>query len=120
MSNELDVQNEWEENAHAQTVFVVVFKENLNASRPSHIQRFVLATGETTVTQQVSHRTIKCQSRSRSYSTIGEGGDSTISSPGRSPKQPLPGIGLHDPLHGRQTCPEFIAFDKGVGQICPR
>ena len=43
--------------------------------------------------------------------TIGEGGDTTISSPGRSPKQHLPGIGLHDPLHGRQTCPEFIAFD---------
>ena len=30
-------------------------------------------------------------------STIGEGGDTTISSPGRSPKQPLPGIKLHDP-----------------------
>ena len=24
------------------------------------------------------------------------------------------------PLHGRQTCPEFIAFDQGVGQICLR
>ena len=52
-------------------------------------------------------------------STIGEGGDTTISSPGRSPKQPLPGIGLHDPLHDRQACPEFIAFHQGVGQICP-
>ena len=30
----------------------------------SHIQRIVLATEETTVTQQVSHRSIKCQSRS--------------------------------------------------------
>ena len=30
----------------------------------SHIQRVVLATEETTVTQQVSHRPIKCQSRS--------------------------------------------------------
>ena len=29
----------------------------------SHIQRTVLATEETTVTQQVSHRPIKCQSR---------------------------------------------------------
>ena len=29
----------------------------------SHIQRVVLATEETTVTQQVSHRPIKCQSR---------------------------------------------------------
>ena len=52
--------------------------------------------------------------------TIGEGGDTMISSPGKSPKQPLPEIGLHDPLHGRQACPEFIAFDQGVGQICLR
>ena len=29
----------------------------------SHIQRIVLATGKTTVTQQVRHRPIKCQSR---------------------------------------------------------
>ena len=29
----------------------------------SHIQRIVLATEETTMTQQVSHRPIKCQSR---------------------------------------------------------
>ena len=29
----------------------------------SHIQRIVLASEETTVTQQVSHRPIKCQSR---------------------------------------------------------
>ena len=29
----------------------------------SHIQRIVLATEETTVTQQVRHRPIKCQSR---------------------------------------------------------
>ena len=29
----------------------------------SHIQRIVLETEETTVTQQVSHRPIKCQSR---------------------------------------------------------
>ena len=35
-------------------VFVVV---------DSHVQRIVLATEETTVTQQVSHRPIKCQSR---------------------------------------------------------
>ena len=58
--------------------------------------------------------------RVRRGSTIGEGGDKTISSPERSPKQLLPGIGLHDPLHGRQACPEFIAFDREVGQICPR
>ena len=52
--------------------------------------------------------------------TIGEGGDTTISSLGRSPKQPLPGMRLHDPLDGRQACPGFIAFDQGVGQTCPR
>ena len=52
-------------------------------------------------------------------STTGEGGNMTISSPGRSPKQPLPGMRLHDSLHGRQACPIFIAFDQGVGQICP-
>ena len=41
-------------------------------------------------------------------------------SPGMSPEQPLPGIRLHDPLHGRQACPEFNLFRQGVGQICPR
>ena len=29
-------------------------------------------------------------------------------------------MGLQDPLHGQQACPEFIPFHKGVGQICPR
>ena len=47
-------------------------------------------------------------------------GDVTILSPRRSPKQALPGIGLHSPLHGRQACPEFNSFYQGVGQICPR
>ena len=55
-----------------------------------------------------------------SVSTIGGGGDTTISSPEMSPKQPLPGIGLHDPLHGRQACPEFNSFHQRVGQIRPR
>ena len=50
-------------------------------------------------------------------SAIGEGGDTTISSPGRSPKQLLPGMRLHDSLHGRQACPKFVAFEQGVGQI---
>ena len=56
----------------------------------------------------------------RSCSTIGEGGDTTIPSPGRSPKHLLPGIGIHDPLHGRQACPKSNSFHQGVGQICPR
>ena len=53
----------------------------------------------------------------KSCSTIGEGGDTTIPSPWRSPKQSLPGIGLHDPLHGWQACPELNSFHRGVGQI---
>ena len=48
----------------------------------------------------------------------GRGYDDFI--PGRSPKQPLPRMRLHDPPHGRQASPEFIAFDQGVDQICPR
>ena len=67
-----------------------------------------------------SHNSTRFRVRQSRGSTIGEGGDTTISSPGKSPKQPLLGIRLHDPLYGRQACPEFIAFDQGVGQICPR
>ena len=52
-----------------------------------------------------------------SVSTIGGGGGTRILSPRRSPKQPLPGIGLNDPLHGRQACPEFNSFHQGVGQV---
>ena len=42
-----------------------------------------------------------------SRSTIGGRRDMTIPSPGWSPKQPLPGRGVRDHLHGRQACPEF-------------
>ena len=52
-------------------------------------------------------------------STIGESGDTTISSPGRSPKQHLPGIRLHDPLHGLQACPKFIVFNQGLVKYIP-
>ena len=55
-----------------------------------------------------------------SVSAIGGGGDTTIPFPGRSPKQPLPGIELHDPLNGRHACPEFNSFHQGVGQTSPR
>ena len=44
----------------------------------------------------------------------------TIPSPGKSPKQLLLGIGIHDPLHGRQACPDFNSLYQGVGQISPR
>ena len=50
---------------------------------------------------------------------IGEGGDTTIPSPGRPPKQPLPEIGLYGPLDGRQACPEFNSCYQGVGQKFP-
>ena len=68
----------------------------------------------------------RCKQRDRDGDKLyvkndwGEGGDTTIPSPGRSTKQPLPGMELHDPLHARQACPKFIAFDRRVGQICPR
>ena len=55
-----------------------------------------------------------------SISTIGKGGDTTIPSPGRSSKQPLPGIELYDPLHGRRACPEFNSFHQVVDKIRPR
>ena len=48
------------------------------------------------------------------------GGVTTIPSPGRSPKQSFAGIGLHDPLHGRQAYPKFSSFHQEVGQISPR
>ena len=52
-------------------------------------------------------------------STVGEGGDTTISSTGRLSKRPLPGMRLHDPLHGLQACPKFIAFDQGSVKSVP-
>ena len=55
-----------------------------------------------------------------SSSTIGGGGDMTFPSTGRSPKQPLPEIRLHDPLHGRQACPELNSFHQRVVQIFTR
>ena len=55
-----------------------------------------------------------------SVSTIGGGGDTTTLSPGRSPKQRLPRIRLHDPLDGRQACPKCNSYREGFGQISPR
>ena len=40
--------------------------------------------------------------------------------PGEVTKTAPSGMRLHDPLHGRQACPDFVAFDQGVDQICPR
>ena len=50
-----------------------------------------------------------------SRSTTGGGGGDDDSVPTRYPKQPLPGIGLHGPLHGWQACSKFNSFHQGVG-----
>ena len=55
----------------------------------------------------------------RRGSTIREGGDTTISSPGRSPKQPLPGMILHDSLHGWQACPKLTHLTMGLVKYVP-
>ena len=80
-------------------------------SRPQRIEVLEPKMGE--MKNDLSH------TRAQSVLKIGGGGDTTIPSPGMAPKQPLPGIGLHDPLHGRQACPEFNSFHQGVGQISP-
>ena len=56
-----------------------------------------------------------------SGSTIGESGDTTISSPGRSPKQPLPGIDymIHY-IVGKLAPNSSHLTRQGVGQICSR
>ena len=76
--------------------------------------------GVQVVDKPANTKKIKWPPKSTRGSTFGEGRDTTIPSPGRSPEQPLPGMRLHDPLHGRQAWPKFIAFDQGVGQLCPR
>ena len=52
------------------------------------------------------HRSKRGRSEGRRFGrwsvpTVGGGGDMTIPSPGMARKQFPPGIGLHDPLHGR-------------------
>ena len=43
----------------------------------------------------------------------------TISSPGWSPKQPLPRIGLHDLLYGRQVALNSTHFTRGLVKYIP-
>ena len=50
----------------------------------------------------------------------GEGGDSTISSPGMSTETAPTGVGRHDSFHVGQACPESNPFYQGFGQICLR
>ena len=61
--------------------------------------------------------TVFFQINQKSRPTIGGAGDTTIPFPGWSPKQPLPRIGLHDLLYGRQACPEFNSFHQGWSNI---
>ena len=57
--------------------------------------------------------------RLKSRSTIGGGWGYDDSVPGVVTKQPLPDVGQHDHLHGRQAFPEFNSFYQGLGQIYP-
>ena len=43
----------------------------------------------------------------------GRGYDDSV--PGEVTKTTSLGIGRHDPLHGRQACPEFKSFQQRVG-----
>ena len=54
-----------------------------------------------------------------SVSTIGGGGDTTIPSPGRSPKQPLPGIGLRHPHMVGKLAPNSTHFTRGLVEYIP-
>ena len=54
-----------------------------------------------------------------SVSTIGGGGDTTIPSPGMSPKQPLPGIGLRHPHMVGKLAPNSTHFTKGLVNYIP-
>ena len=55
----------------------------------------------------------------RRGSTIREGEDTTISSPGRSSKQPLPGMRLHDPLIVRKLAPNSSHLTRGLVKSVP-
>ena len=48
-----------------------------------------------------------------SFNDCGPGEDSTFPSPGKSPKQPFPEIGLQDHLYGRQASPNSTHFTRG-------
>ena len=63
-----------------------------------------------------------CDSESDAGSVVQRvrGGDTTIPSPGRSPKQPFARIAQHDPLPGRRACPNSTHFTRGLVKICPR
>ena len=47
----------------------------------------------------------------------GRGYDDCV--PGEITKTDPSGIGLHDPLHGRQACSEFNPFHQGVRNMSP-
>ena len=48
------------------------------------------------------------------------GGGLHDSIPGNITRKLFPGIGLHDPLNGRQAQPQFISLHLGSGQMCSR
>ena len=54
-----------------------------------------------------------------SVSTIGGGGDTTIPSPGRSPKQSLPEIDLRRPHMVGKLAPNSTHFTRGLVKYIP-
>ena len=64
-------------------------------------------------------RQIQFDGGGTSVSTIGAGGDTTIPSPGRSPKQPLPGIGLRHPHMVGKLAPNSTYFTRGLVKYIP-
>ena len=49
----------------------------------------------------------------RVFQGLGGGGDTTIPSPGMVRKQPLPGIGLHESVHGSASLPRIRFISPG-------
>ena len=88
----------------------------------SHIQRIVLATEETTSTQPVSHRPIKCQSRSRSQIKTKVNGSHHGDSPLLKPAgiqiatKPLPGPTSRE--HRKLTGVKTMSLDTKYSFYC--
>ena len=87
----------------------------------SHIQRNVLATEETTVTQQVSHRPIKCQSRLWSQGgkkvNGSHHGDNPLSSDQQGSKSRQKVMRLYKQWH-RPMSKRFIMYSSMYNPSC--
>ena len=81
-------------------ILQLALSPNVSSPRSIRVQLTDTNCGTGFVAQAVMIRLTMFRVQQSSPSTISGGGDTTIPSPRRSPKQPLPGIGLH----GRQAC----------------